>query len=171
MASGGSCQDTEDAISKLLQMDMEAEYRNEVRPTTLGESFSLARITEAYFEDENYKAVDNNVGDQEDPNVKDKQEVKKADAQEIKNVKDEEGKNVEDQQVSKADDDTNNDGVGYMRQPIEDEAFFCMVHMDEFCIDEDQHGSVRSIGVTINSDVADFDSEVHDSGSLGVYEL
>ncbi|GKF57146.1 hypothetical protein Tco_0170683, partial [Tanacetum coccineum] len=82
------------------------------RPTTLGESFSLARITEACFADENYKAVDNNVGDQEDPDVKDKQEVKKADDQEIKNIKDEEGKNVEDQQVSEADDDTNNDDFG-----------------------------------------------------------
>ncbi|GKC84845.1 hypothetical protein Tco_1140562 [Tanacetum coccineum] len=94
------------------------------RPTTLGESFSLARITEARFEDENNQAVDNNVGDQEDPNVKDKQEVKKVDDQEIENVKDEESKNVEDQQVSEADDDTNNDDVGYMRQPIEYEAFF-----------------------------------------------
>ncbi|GKE15132.1 hypothetical protein Tco_1422709 [Tanacetum coccineum] len=31
-----------------------------------------------------------------------------------------------------------------------------MVHMDDFCIDEDQHGSVRSIGITINSVVAMF---------------
>ncbi|CAN6478879.1 unnamed protein product [Victoria cruziana] len=31
------------------------------------------------------------------------------------------------------------------------------------CIDEDQHGSVRSIGVGINSDVADFGSEVRES--------
>ncbi|GJT80675.1 hypothetical protein Tco_1055017, partial [Tanacetum coccineum] len=46
------------------------------------------------------RAVNNNVGDQEDPNVNDKQEVKKADDQEIKNVKDKEGKNVKDQQVS-----------------------------------------------------------------------
>ncbi|GJY93778.1 retrotransposon-related protein [Tanacetum coccineum] len=46
-----------------------------------------------------------------------------------------------------------------------------MVHMDDFCIDEDQHGSVRSIGVAINSVVADFCSNVPDSGSLGVYEL
>ncbi|GKB02257.1 ankyrin repeat-containing domain, PGG domain protein, partial [Tanacetum coccineum] len=46
----------------------------------------------------------------------------KAHNQEIKNVKDEEFKNVQDQQVSEADDDTNNDDVGYMRQPIEDEA-------------------------------------------------
>ncbi|GKB89024.1 hypothetical protein Tco_0961296 [Tanacetum coccineum] len=64
-------------------------------PTTLGEAFFKARITEAHFEDENNQAVDNNVGDQEDPNVNDKQEVKKA--EEIENVKDEEGKNVEDQ--------------------------------------------------------------------------
>nr|GEU65765.1 reverse transcriptase domain, reverse transcriptase zinc-binding domain protein [Tanacetum cinerariifolium] len=46
-----------------------------------------------------------------------------------------------------------------------------MVHMDDFCIDEDQHGSVRSIGVAINGDVADFGSKVPDNGSLGVYEL
>ncbi|GJV61747.1 hypothetical protein Tco_1467847 [Tanacetum coccineum] len=105
-------------------------------------------------EEENNQAVDNNVGDQEDPNVNDKQEVKKTDDQEIKNVKDEEGKNVEDQQVSEADDDTNKDDVGYMRQPI-----------------EDQDGPVRSIGVTVNSDVADFGSEVRDSRNLGVYEL
>ncbi|GJV25834.1 hypothetical protein Tco_1378529 [Tanacetum coccineum] len=78
-------------------------------PTTLGEAFFRALITEARFEDKNNQAVDNNFGDQEDPNVNDKQEVKKADDQEIKNVKDEESKNVEDQQVSKVDDDTNND--------------------------------------------------------------
>ncbi|PWA76297.1 Protein kinase, catalytic domain-containing protein [Artemisia annua] len=36
-------------------------------------------------------------------------------------------------------------------------------HMDDLCIDEDQHGSVRSIGVGINSDVADFGSEVRES--------
>ncbi|GJZ65054.1 reverse transcriptase domain-containing protein [Tanacetum coccineum] len=46
-----------------------------------------------------------------------------------------------------------------------------MVHMDDFCIDEDQHGSVRSIGIAINSDVANFVSKVPGSGSLGVYEL
>ncbi|GKD56476.1 hypothetical protein Tco_1289863 [Tanacetum coccineum] len=46
-----------------------------------------------------------------------------------------------------------------------------LVYMDDFCIDEDQHGSVRLIGVAINSDVADFGSKVPDSGSLGVYEL
>ncbi|KAJ9546153.1 hypothetical protein OSB04_025860 [Centaurea solstitialis] len=36
-------------------------------------------------------------------------------------------------------------------------------HLDDLCIDEDQHGSVRSIGVGINSDVADFGSEVRES--------
>ncbi|GKE03416.1 myosin heavy chain-related protein [Tanacetum coccineum] len=46
-------------------------------PTTLGEAFFRARITDARFEDENNQAADNNVGDQEDPNVNDKQEVKK----------------------------------------------------------------------------------------------
>lgn len=35
--------------------------------------------------------------------------------------------------------------------------------LDEICIDEDQHGSVRSIGVGINSDVADIGSEVRES--------
>nr|GEV07117.1 ribonuclease H-like domain-containing protein [Tanacetum cinerariifolium] len=34
-----------------------------------------------------------------------------------------------------------------------------MVHMDDFCTDEDQHGLVRSIRVAINSDVADFGRE------------
>ncbi|GJS15698.1 hypothetical protein Tco_0410170 [Tanacetum coccineum] len=154
MASGGSDQDAEYALSKLLEMGKVAEYQNftmctllgfyisglkptlqcalfrgnpttldkafllaratEARftdlqlwellrsnPTTLGEAFFIARITEARFENENNQAVDNIVGDQEDPNVNDKQEVKKADDQEIENVKDEEGKNVEDQQVSK----------------------------------------------------------------------
>nr|GEX85083.1 RNA-directed DNA polymerase, eukaryota, reverse transcriptase zinc-binding domain protein [Tanacetum cinerariifolium] len=43
-----------------------------------------------------------------------------------------------------------------------------LVHMDDFCIDLDQHGSVRLIDVAINSDVADFGSKVPDSGSLGV---
>ncbi|GKD49921.1 hypothetical protein Tco_1278897 [Tanacetum coccineum] len=161
MASGGSDQDAEYALSKLLEMGKVAEYQSEFEilinrvagisenllksfyisglkptlqcalfrgnpttldeafllaratearftdlqlwellrsnPTTLGEAFFIARITEARFENENNQAVDNIVGDQEDPNVNDKQEVKKADDQEIENVKDEEGKNVEDQ--------------------------------------------------------------------------
>ncbi|GKD52734.1 hypothetical protein Tco_1281710 [Tanacetum coccineum] len=84
MASGGSDQNAEYALSKLLQMDTVAEYESEfvilanqvtgisqsliksfyisglkltiqiellrARPTTLGEAFSLARITEARFE-------------------------------------------------------------------------------------------------------------------------
>ncbi|GJS67214.1 hypothetical protein Tco_0681778 [Tanacetum coccineum] len=36
---------------------------------------------------------------------------------------------------------------------------------------EGQHGSVRSIGVAIKSDVANFGREVRDIGSLRVYEL
>ncbi|KAI3706039.1 hypothetical protein L1987_76292 [Smallanthus sonchifolius] len=32
-------------------------------------------------------------------------------------------------------------------------------HLDDICVDEEQHGSVRSIGVGINSDMADFGSE------------
>ncbi|GKD58099.1 hypothetical protein Tco_1295608 [Tanacetum coccineum] len=78
------------------------------RPTTLVEAFSLARLIEARFEDENNQEVDANVGDQEEPEVEDKQDVKKANDQEIKNIQDEEGKNI-DQQVSEAGDDTNND--------------------------------------------------------------
>nr|GEV49843.1 hypothetical protein [Tanacetum cinerariifolium] len=81
-------------------------------PSTLGEAFFRARITEACFENENNQVVDANVGDQEEPEVKDKQEVKKADDQEIENIQDEEGKNVEDQQVSEAGDDTNIDDFG-----------------------------------------------------------
>ncbi|GKD76728.1 hypothetical protein Tco_1339349, partial [Tanacetum coccineum] len=81
-----------------------------------GDASSLARITDARFEDENNQAVDTNVGDQEDPDVKDKQEVKKVDDQVIENIKDEEGKNVEDQQVSEADDDTNNDDFDYLKK-------------------------------------------------------
>ncbi|XP_019175493.1 PREDICTED: uncharacterized protein LOC109170786 [Ipomoea nil] len=36
-------------------------------------------------------------------------------------------------------------------------------HLDQICLDDDQHGSVRSIGVGINSDAADFGSEVRES--------
>lgn len=35
--------------------------------------------------------------------------------------------------------------------------------LDDICLDDDQHGSVRSIGVGINSDAADFGSEVRES--------
>ncbi|KAB2041281.1 hypothetical protein ES319_D02G137400v1 [Gossypium barbadense] len=35
--------------------------------------------------------------------------------------------------------------------------------LDDICIDNDQHGAVRSIGVGINSDTADFGSEVRES--------
>ncbi|XWS37527.1 hypothetical protein CRYUN_Cryun19dG0050800 [Craigia yunnanensis] len=35
--------------------------------------------------------------------------------------------------------------------------------LDDICIDDDQHGSVRSIGVGINSDAADIGSEVRES--------
>lgn len=35
--------------------------------------------------------------------------------------------------------------------------------MDDICVDDDQHGSVRSIGVGINSDAADFGSEIRES--------
>ncbi|GKE44910.1 hypothetical protein Tco_1472194, partial [Tanacetum coccineum] len=44
-------------------------------PTTLGEAFFISRIIGARFEDKYNKAVDNNVGDQENPNVNDKQSV------------------------------------------------------------------------------------------------
>ncbi|GKB97529.1 hypothetical protein Tco_0983666 [Tanacetum coccineum] len=43
MASGGSDRDAKDALSKLLQMGS--------KPTTLGEAFSLALVTEARFTD------------------------------------------------------------------------------------------------------------------------
>ncbi|XP_019164399.1 PREDICTED: uncharacterized protein LOC109160567 [Ipomoea nil] len=36
-------------------------------------------------------------------------------------------------------------------------------HLDQICLDDDQHGSVRSIGVGINSDAADIGSEVRES--------
>lgn len=35
--------------------------------------------------------------------------------------------------------------------------------MDDLCMDDDQHGSVRSIGVGINSDAADIGSEIRES--------
>ncbi|KAL1356987.1 hypothetical protein HN51_008993 [Arachis hypogaea] len=35
--------------------------------------------------------------------------------------------------------------------------------LEDICMEDDQHGSVRSIGVGINSDAADFGSEVHGS--------
>nr|GEW31394.1 reverse transcriptase domain-containing protein [Tanacetum cinerariifolium] len=122
------------------------------QPTTLGEAFSLARIIEARFEDKNNQAADNNVGDQEDPNLKDKQEVKKADDQDIKNVKDEECKNVKNHQVSEANDDTNNNDVGYIRQPIDDEAWF-LVHEIEYPNDNkkktDHENSKKALAATM----------------------
>ncbi|XP_073143613.1 uncharacterized protein [Henckelia pumila] len=36
-------------------------------------------------------------------------------------------------------------------------------NLDDICLDNDHHGSVRSIGVGVNSDVADMGSEVRDS--------
>ncbi|KAL3835290.1 hypothetical protein ACJIZ3_010026 [Penstemon smallii] len=36
-------------------------------------------------------------------------------------------------------------------------------HLDDICMDDDQHGSVRSIGVGISSDAADIGSEVRES--------
>ncbi|KAK1314614.1 Serine/threonine-protein kinase AFC2 [Acorus calamus] len=40
----------------------------------------------------------------------------------------------------------------------------CVQHQpDDLCMDDDQHGSVRSIGVGINSDVADIGSEIRES--------
>ncbi|GJZ77641.1 hypothetical protein Tco_0642313 [Tanacetum coccineum] len=85
---------------------------------------------------------------QKDPNVNDKQEVKKANDQEIENVKDEEGKNVEDQQDSEGDDDTNNDDVGYMRQPIEDETWFITHEIDYPNVNEKKadHGYNKTEG-------------------------
>ncbi|GJW16756.1 hypothetical protein Tco_0024192 [Tanacetum coccineum] len=50
MASGDSDQDSEDALSKLLQMVALQIELLRARPTTLGEAFFLARIIEACFE-------------------------------------------------------------------------------------------------------------------------
>ncbi|GJS14603.1 hypothetical protein Tco_0409075 [Tanacetum coccineum] len=88
--------DNNDALSKLLQMGTMAEYHGRI--LQLWEKPSLEPVSpRPVLRTKNNQAVDNNVGDQEDPNVNDKQEVKKADDQKIENVKDEEGKNVEDQ--------------------------------------------------------------------------
>ncbi|GJU94856.1 hypothetical protein Tco_1319612 [Tanacetum coccineum] len=88
--------DNNDALSKLLKMGTMAEYHGRI--LQLWEKPSLEPVSpRPVLRTKNNQAVDNNVGDQEDPNVNDKQEVKKADDQKIENVKDEEGKNVEDQ--------------------------------------------------------------------------
>ncbi|GJX35675.1 hypothetical protein Tco_0247232 [Tanacetum coccineum] len=59
LARAAEARFTEDALSKLLQRGTVAEYQNEfeiellrARLTTLVEAFSLARMTEACFEDE-----------------------------------------------------------------------------------------------------------------------
>nr|GEX70216.1 protein kinase, catalytic domain-containing protein [Tanacetum cinerariifolium] len=105
------------------------------RPTTLGDAFSLALITEARLD---YQAAP--VADEDELNLLRPDFVLK-------------------EFISQTDEFIVTKGqiVGKTR----------MVHMEDLCIDEDQHGSVRSIGVTINSDVADFGSKVPDSGSLG----
>ncbi|GKD14052.1 hypothetical protein Tco_1198459 [Tanacetum coccineum] len=91
-------------------------------PTTLGEAFFRALIIDARFENENNQAV------------------------EIENVKDEQGKNVKDQQVSEGDDGTNNDDISYMRQPIEDEAWFLAHETDYPNVNEQKadHGNNKS---------------------------
>ncbi|EOA33196.1 hypothetical protein CARUB_v10019686mg [Capsella rubella] len=43
-------------------------------------------------------------------------------------------------------------------------------HLDDVCLEDDQHDSVRSIGVGINSDAADFGSEVRESLAGGSSE-
>ena len=47
-------------------------------------------------------------------------------------------------------------------------------HLGDVCLEDDQHDSVRSIGMGVNSDAADFDSEVRESlaggGSEGDFE-
>ncbi|GJV26291.1 hypothetical protein Tco_1378986 [Tanacetum coccineum] len=52
MASDGNDQDSEYALSKLLQMGTVEDYQRESKLATLGEALSLARIAEARFEDE-----------------------------------------------------------------------------------------------------------------------
>ncbi|GKE20760.1 hypothetical protein Tco_1432272, partial [Tanacetum coccineum] len=84
-----SCDSDRDALAKLLQMGMVAEYQSQ--GDNFRTTFSLAHITEARFEEENNQAADNND--------------------------DEESKNVEDQQVSEAEDDTNNDDFGCLLPP------------------------------------------------------
>ncbi|GKA02964.1 hypothetical protein Tco_0675745 [Tanacetum coccineum] len=125
------------------------------RPTTLVEAFSLARLIEARFEDENNQEVDANVGDQEEPEVEDKQDVKKANDQEIKNIQDEEGKNI-DQQVSEAGDDTNNDDFDCSLPPYKgvdltvEEVVFENTTLD---LKKDEQGKKKKKWVIIFSEV------------------
>ncbi|GJT61637.1 hypothetical protein Tco_1005170 [Tanacetum coccineum] len=116
-------------------------------PSTLGEAFFRAPITEARFDDEINQAVDTIAGDQEDHDVKDKQEVKKVDDQEIENIKDEEGKNVEDHQVFEGDDNTNNDDVGY----IEDEPGF-LAHKIDYPNDNDARDQASELETKVLKD-------------------
>ncbi|GJZ35975.1 hypothetical protein Tco_0581792 [Tanacetum coccineum] len=86
MAADSNDQNAEYALSKLLQMDeafslalaAEARFTDlqlleflRSYPSTLGEAFFRARITEAHFEDEINQAVDANVGNQEEPEADD----------------------------------------------------------------------------------------------------
>ncbi|GKC14288.1 hypothetical protein Tco_1011070 [Tanacetum coccineum] len=102
---------------------------------------------EALFGDKNNQVVDINDGDQEDPDVKNKQEVKKADGQEIENVKDEERKNVKDHQVFEGDDNTNNDGIGY----IEDEPGF-LAHKIDYPNDNDARDQASELEMNVLED-------------------
>ncbi|GKA76738.1 hypothetical protein Tco_0783199 [Tanacetum coccineum] len=93
MASGGSDRDAEYALSQLLQMGTMAKYQTRFtdqqlwellrsNPTTLGEAFFKARITEARFEDEQSttaiaKPNDLNTGVQHQENQDNLNEISK----------------------------------------------------------------------------------------------
>ncbi|GKC09677.1 hypothetical protein Tco_1001287 [Tanacetum coccineum] len=160
------------------------------RPTTLGDAFSLALITEARLGEQAApvsgtmaKTLGNNGGDESEslgpvtPTVEDDHSF----AQEesylsgdqyflSKQILMDEGKLnllrpdfVLKEFISQTDEFIITEGQILGKTS--------MVHMDDFCIDEDQHGSVRSIGVAINGGATDFGSKVLESGSLRVYEL
>ncbi|GJR58410.1 hypothetical protein Tco_1500572 [Tanacetum coccineum] len=113
------------------------------RPTTLGDAFSLALITEARLDDQEAlvagttaKTFGNNGGDESESS----------------------GPIT----PTEEDDQSFVDEESYLYGQILDKT--SMVHMDDFCINEDQHGSVRSIGVAINSDVADLAARFRTAG-------
>nr|GEU75342.1 hypothetical protein [Tanacetum cinerariifolium] len=66
MASGDSDRDAEDALSKLLQIGLKLSLQIELlraMPTTLGETFSLACMTEAHFKGERATTTITNPND------------------------------------------------------------------------------------------------------------
>ncbi|GJZ88255.1 hypothetical protein Tco_0660037 [Tanacetum coccineum] len=153
MASGGSDRDAEDTLSKLLQM-----VRS--NPTTLDEAFLLARATKARFMDlqlwKLLRANPTTLGEAFfKARISEARFEDKNNQAVDNNIGDQEDPNVNDKQEEKKADD----------QEIEN------VKDEKGKNVEDEHGSIRSIGVTINSDVSDFGREVQDNRSLRVYEL